>query len=74
MIQNIIALSIVAIAGGYLAWRLWRFFAMRKTSTGCGSCGSCSNAGDSAMRAKPLVTIAPLPSSQALEIAGGEAF
>jgi len=28
MIQNIIALSIVAIAGGYLAWRLRRFFAL----------------------------------------------
>jgi len=64
MIQNIIALSIVAIAGGHLAWRLWRFFALRKTSTGCGSCGSCANAGGSAMGAKPLVSIAPLPSAK----------
>jgi FeoB-associated Cys-rich membrane protein len=64
MIQNVIALSIVAIAGGYLAWRLWRFIAMRKSSTGCGSCGSCANPGDSAMASKPLVTIAPLPSAK----------
>jgi len=64
MIQNIIALSIVAIAGGYLAWRLWRFIALRKTSTGCGSCGSCANACDSAMASTPLVSIAPLSSAK----------
>jgi hypothetical protein len=59
--QTFLALSIVAVAAGYLGWRSWKVVAGRKGAgcgTGCSSCPASENSG--LPQQKPLVTIAPL--------------
>lgn len=65
--QTFVALSIVATAAAYLCWRSWKVIAGRK-SAGCGSgCGSCPASEEKSLpQQKPLLTIAPLNSNQAL--------
>jgi len=52
--QDILAISIAAIAAGYLARQAWLRFS-RKQGGACGSCPSCS-ANDS-IKSRPLVNI-----------------
>ncbi|HTQ37573.1 MAG TPA: FeoB-associated Cys-rich membrane protein [Pirellulales bacterium] len=70
IMQNILALLIVAAAVGYLIRRGWRYFAARKSAAACASgCGSCSaNEGNVVTNrlgtTKPLVTIDGLRSQR----------
>lgn len=57
--QNAFALTIVAAAASYLAWRTWSFVKRRKQST-CGGCGSCASGSNTQTKVLPLVTIEPL--------------
>jgi hypothetical protein len=60
--QNLIALSIVALAVAYLAWRGWKFFSARAKSHSCGSaCAGCSTADASATHSVSLVNLQGLP-------------
>lgn len=52
--QDILAISIVAIAAGYLARQGWLRFS-RKTGGSCGSCPSCGS--NDSVKSRPLVTI-----------------
>jgi len=56
--QNAFALTVVAAAAGYLAWRTWSFVKRRKQSA-CGTCGSCASGGHTQTKVLPLVTIQP---------------
>ncbi|MCI0492327.1 MAG: FeoB-associated Cys-rich membrane protein [Planctomycetes bacterium] len=59
--QDIITISIVALAGGFLLRRAWMRIANRQRGV-CGSCSHC-NSSDT-MKSLPLVTIKQLPSSR----------
>jgi hypothetical protein len=53
--QDIFAISIVAIAAGYLGRAAWlRFYGAKGGA--CGSCSNCSSANDS-IKSRPLVNI-----------------
>jgi len=52
--QDIIAISIVAIAAGYLARQAWLRFS-RKSGGSCGSCPSCGS--NDSIKSRPLITI-----------------
>jgi hypothetical protein len=59
--QNVIAISIVALAVAYLMLRGWQFFAAR-SAKGCGSgCGNCP-ASEGNGRGPAVVSIAQLKS------------
>jgi len=52
--QDLIAISIVAVAAGYLARQMWLRFVRRKG----GSCGSCPNCGaNDSLKSRELVNI-----------------
>ena len=50
--QDIAAAGLVALAGGYLAYRTWLILWKRRG--GCGSCSSCPSVDD---QKKPIVSI-----------------
>ena len=54
MMQDIIAISIVAIAAGYLARQGWLRFS-RKSGGSCDSCPSCGT--NDSIKTRPLVNI-----------------
>jgi hypothetical protein len=56
--QDAIALTIVAIAAGYLGRVAWQSFASKRSGS-CGSCGSCATI------QKPLVQIKQINLSHA---------
>jgi FeoB-associated Cys-rich membrane protein len=52
--QDIFAISIVAVAAGYLARQTW----LRLASQRGGSCGACSNcSSNDSLKSRPLVNI-----------------
>jgi hypothetical protein len=52
--QDILAISIVVVAAGFLARQAWLTVARK----GSGKCGSCSNCGTTdSIKSRPLVTI-----------------
>ena len=54
--QDIVALTMVAIASAWLVRRAWRTFAVKSGCTGCGSCSTKPS------ESQPHVhTISPLP-------------
>lgn len=56
--QDFVAISIVAIAAGYLARQAWLRLSLKRG----GSCGSCSNCGTTnTIKSRPLVTISLEP-------------
>jgi hypothetical protein len=57
--QDILAISIVVVAAGFLIWRGWRNLAQRRA----GACGACSNCpSEGASGTSQLITIAPIQS------------
>jgi len=52
--QDVLAISIAAVAASYLARQAWLRFSRKQSGT-CGSCPSC-NSNDS-IKSRPLVTI-----------------
>jgi hypothetical protein len=55
--QDIIAISIVAIAASFLVHRMWRLL-VRRTTGACGACSGCN--ADVKSHAQHLITISPL--------------
>ena len=53
--QDFIALGLVALCVGYLAWRGW--LVVRRKQSGCGGCGNCPS--QSRDNGKALVTLEP---------------
>jgi FeoB-associated Cys-rich membrane protein len=52
--QDLVAISIVAVAAGYLTRQMWLRFARKKG----GSCGSCPNCGaNDSLKSRELVNI-----------------
>jgi hypothetical protein len=52
--QDILAISIAAVAAGYLARQAWLRFS-RKQGGVCSSCPSCSS--NDSIKSRPLITI-----------------
>jgi hypothetical protein len=66
-LQQVIALGIVGVAAGSLAWRLWRQVRAARDGDTCGGCGVCGkpalrpNGVRPAPQATPLVSLSAAP-------------
>ncbi len=59
--QDIVALSLAALAGVYLARRTWLILARRGKGAACGGCGECAAAKASTPPVVQLDLTAPVP-------------